>query len=145
MPPTSATTMLMRRRMRRSGLTMSAGCRSPAATSCSIGVKRMKFSRQINTTSASPVRARVLSKCIAAYRPANPPLAITILGFACPMSASNQALGFEMSRAACHEHGEDGDRGDGEEHAGRPKQGRAADHAEHDHQGMKLHGASKND
>src|SRR6476619_3635934 len=65
--------------MRRSGLTMSPGYRSPAATSCSIGVKRMKFSRLISVTSTSARRASRLSKCIAAYSPANPPPAMTIL------------------------------------------------------------------
>jgi hypothetical protein len=37
-----------------------------AATSCSIGVKRMKFSRLISVTSTSARRASRLSKCIAA-------------------------------------------------------------------------------
>jgi hypothetical protein len=45
---------------------MSLGWRSPAATSCSIGVNKMKFSRLIGTTSASRLRASVRSKYIAA-------------------------------------------------------------------------------
>jgi len=40
--------------------------RSPAATSCSIGVYRMKFSRAISVTSTSGRRARCLSRYFAA-------------------------------------------------------------------------------
>src|SRR6266566_2868656 len=67
--------------MRRSGFTMSLGERSPAATSCSIGVNKMKFSRLISVTSTSARRASVLSRYIAALSPANPPPKITMLVF----------------------------------------------------------------
>src|SRR5437762_13127853 len=67
--------------MRRSGFTMSLGERSPAATSCSIGVNRIKFSRLISVTSTSSRRASVLSRYIAALSPANPPPAMTTLVF----------------------------------------------------------------
>src|SRR4030095_12526184 len=57
--------------MRRDGLTISPGERSPAATSCSIGVNKMKFSRLIRVTSRSSRRARRLSECVCAERQAH--------------------------------------------------------------------------
>src|SRR4029453_13731120 len=74
--------------MRRNGLTISPGERSPAATSCSIGVNKMKFSRLIKVTSISGRFARTLSRYLAAYRPAKPPPAITILVFFIAFDAS---------------------------------------------------------
>src|SRR5437899_12301202 len=58
---------------------MSLGERSPAATSCRLGVNKMKFSRLTSVTSMSLRRASLLSRYLAAYNPANPPPAITTL------------------------------------------------------------------
>jgi hypothetical protein len=57
---------------KRSGLTMSPGERSPAATSCSIGVKRMNFSRLTSVTRA--LRRASLVEIPSGANPANPPL-----------------------------------------------------------------------
>jgi hypothetical protein len=46
-----------------------------------IGVNRIKFSRLISVTSKSVRQARPLSKCFAAYSPANPLPVMMILVF----------------------------------------------------------------
>src|SRR5437762_12327417 len=90
--------------MRRSGLVMSLGCRSPAATSCSIGVNRIKFSRLISVTSTSARRARPLSKYFAAYSPAKPLPAMTILDFFIFLWRLERADLPRLARGRSHEH-----------------------------------------
>src|SRR5215831_10928795 len=75
---TSPSKKLTRCSSLRMGLTMCVMSRSLAATSCSIGVKRKKFSRLTSVRSTSGVWASRFSSCMAVYTPPNPPPRMTI-------------------------------------------------------------------
>ena len=86
--------------MGRRGQTISDKSMSPAATSCSMGVKRTKFSRLTRVTSTAGSAAIIFSKCRAEYKPPKPPPRMTTLVRAVELTMDGFIVGGDRAARA---------------------------------------------